>query len=64
MAEKFAKIFGPYYRASDEDKWHWIESCPDFPKGENPHSMVGSHKPSPEKLCPTCNELDTPEVPE
>ena len=52
------KIFGPYFRALGEDKWHWQKSCINFPAGDNVQSMLSSQKLDTEKMCELCREIE------
>jgi hypothetical protein len=58
-ALKSKKIFfGPFYRSSKEDNWHWYKSCPEFPVNENPETMICSNYPEESKLCKKCLDIE------
>lgn len=51
-------MFGPYFKKSDEIKWHWIKECPEFPKDGDSRAMISSKKPDENTLCEKCAELE------
>ncbi len=51
-------MFGPFYKKTKDDIWHWIKSCPEFPQGSEVHVMIGSKKPEPQFLCAKCTEIE------
>ncbi len=52
------KIYGPYFKTADENIWHWMKTCPNFPDGANVLSMVSSQHPKKETLCEQCKEIE------
>ncbi|HEY3250370.1 MAG TPA: hypothetical protein VGK25_04555 [Ignavibacteria bacterium] len=51
-------FFGPFFRATKDDKWHWIRSCPNFPHIPEPQTMISSNYPESSKLCKKCVEIE------
>ncbi len=49
---------GPFLRSSGEDKWHWMENCPYFPRIDNPNTSILSAAPDYNTLCSVCRELE------
>lgn len=52
------KIFGPYLKKSNENKWHWMENCPDFPGMKGVISMVSSKPVFSKEACFKCMKLE------
>jgi hypothetical protein len=58
------KKFGPFVRASADDKWHWMKQCSQFPGTTHPEAMISSKFPEKEFLCMECYEIDKLNMPE
>jgi hypothetical protein len=52
------QFYGPFYRDSEDDKWHWIKECPSFPVSENPQTKISNTIPEDLDLCDECMDLD------
>lgn len=48
------KIYGPYYKEDNDEKWHWIRSCPHYPDYSKSKAMITSTQPPEEILCEEC----------
>ena len=46
-----------YQRCSENDKWHWVKGCPDFPFTTS-QAMISTVPITLTELCPVCRELD------
>jgi hypothetical protein len=47
-----------YFRVSKDDKWHWVKSCPDFPKAPDMQTMVCNRYPDTETICLECLAIE------
>lgn len=51
-------FYGPYYRSSEEDKWHWRTECPNFPSRDNPQTKICTEFPHKEIICNECKDIE------
>jgi hypothetical protein len=51
-------FYGPYYRSSENDKWHWRVECPHFPSIDNPQTKISTEVPHKEILCHVCDDIE------
>jgi hypothetical protein len=52
------QFFGPFYRSSENDKWHWKTECSCFPTLDNPQTKLTNAFPDGTELCDECRKLD------
>jgi hypothetical protein len=52
------KFYGPFFRYSEDDKWHWKQECSSFPATDHPQTKITNKFPDDTELCDECMRLD------